>query len=261
VKYRTTNHETCRLCSRTKELQQSHLIPRGVYKTLRASNDRNPNPLVVTDEASHSTSQQVQDYLLCGDCEQLFNKRGENWMLANCYRQNGAFELREKLLQATPEHATEDLRVYAAANIPGICRDNLVYFAASVFWRAAVHEWSVPGTANKTRISLGRYEDQLGKFLRDEAPFPDDMVLTVRVSSMSSLLEVATLPQSRTDDGYHVHDFTIPGVAFALLVGARIPKEYRRFCTAQSPEGFVFISRELDQEFVRFMISARGMYR
>jgi hypothetical protein len=216
---------------------------------------------MVTQECSRSTSKQVQDYLLCWDCEQRFSARGENWMLANCYRKNGSFPLREKLLSAIPEHATEDLQVYAAANLPGVCRNSLVYFGASVFWRAAVRTWAVPMTSTSIRIDLGRYEDDLRLFLLNEGDFPENIVMSVRISSLASLLEVATLPQSRTDSGCHVHDFTIPGVAFALLVGARIPQEYRKFCTARSSEGFVFLSRELDSEFVQFMTRVGGMHR
>lgn len=182
-------------------------------------------------------------------------------MLAHCYRGSGSFALREKVSSATPEHATQDLQVYAAANVPGISRDSLVYFGASVFWRAAVHAWAVPQTSANIRIDLGRYEDPLKRFLLGEGPFPENMVMSVRISSLTSLLEVATLPQSRTDHGFHVHDFTIPGVAFALLVGSGIPEEYRRFCTARSPEGFVFLSWELDLEFVQFMTTIGGMSR
>jgi hypothetical protein len=182
-------------------------------------------------------------------------------MLAHCYRENGSFRLREKLLSAIPEHAIGDLQVYAAANVAGVCRNSIVYFGASVFWRAAVHTWAVPMTSTSIRIDLRRYEDGLRRFLLDEGALPENIVMSVRVSSLDSLLEVATLPHSRTDSGYHVHDFTIPGVAFALLVGSRIPQEYRKFCTARSSEGFVFLSRELDSEFVQFMTRIGGMYR
>jgi hypothetical protein len=182
-------------------------------------------------------------------------------MLAHCYRENESFRLREKLQSAIPEHATEDLQVYAAANVAGVCRNSLVYFGASVFWRAAVHTWAIPMTSTSVRIDLGPYEDDLRRFLLNEGTLPENIVMSVRISSLASLLEVATLPQSRTVNGYHVHDFTIPGVAFALLVGSGIPREYRRFCTARSPEEFVFLSRELDSEFVQFMARIGGMYR
>lgn len=250
----------CRLCLQLKELQDSHLLPRGIYKVLRATHAGNPNPLVVTRESSRSTSKQLQDYLLCGDCEQRFNKMGETWMLLHCYRQSGSFRLRELLYAATPVLQNHGDLVYAAASIPGISRDKLVYFGASVFWRAAVHEWRMPTTSINIKTNLSSYEDKLRRFLLGELPFPQQMVMAVRVSGLTSLLETAMVPDQQVDAGFDIHQFMIPGVEFALLVGSSIPAEFRPLCTASSPEGYVVVSRELDTQVVQHLVGLGGMY-
>ena len=49
----------CKLCLKTKTLQDSHLIPRAMYKYLRQQNVKNPNPMVVGRNVSGITSPQM----------------------------------------------------------------------------------------------------------------------------------------------------------------------------------------------------------
>jgi hypothetical protein len=56
--------------------------------------------------------------------------------------------------------------------------------------------------------------------------------------------------------GFRVHQFMIPGVDFAMFVGARMPQGYEMFCTARSPEGFVLVSKEIDTRVVEYMVNA-----
>jgi hypothetical protein len=79
---------------------------------------------------------------------------------------------------------------------------------------------------------------------------------TVRVSSLTSLLDVSIAPNQQTENGFRVHQFMIPGVDFAMFVGGRIPQGYEMFCTARSPEGFVLVSKEIDTRAVEYMVNA-----
>jgi len=78
-------------------LCNSHLIPASMYKTLRAPGKSNPNPTVFGDGYSYTTSKQVSDYLLCEECEQRFRSLGEDWVMANCFRDDKTFRIREML--------------------------------------------------------------------------------------------------------------------------------------------------------------------
>jgi hypothetical protein len=133
---------TCQLCLQERELRSSHLIPKSTYRLLRNEGFSNPNPFIHGVEHSVQTSKQAQQYLLCSDCEQLFSKRGEAWVMSHCWRSVGDFPIQQILFRSTPIIANDELKIYAGSAIPELDMDKLVYFGASVFWRAAVCEWS-----------------------------------------------------------------------------------------------------------------------
>jgi hypothetical protein len=69
-----------------------------MYRLLRAPNLKNPNPVhIVRSGTAYATSKQISDYLLCNGCEQRFRREGEDWTMAQCYRDNHTFRLRETL--------------------------------------------------------------------------------------------------------------------------------------------------------------------
>ncbi len=52
---------TCKLCLKSEELQNSHLIPSGAYRLIRSpQNKGNPDPLMLTTKRVKRTSKQVQ---------------------------------------------------------------------------------------------------------------------------------------------------------------------------------------------------------
>jgi hypothetical protein len=209
-----------------------------MYKLLRGRNRRNPNPVhVVKDESAHATSRQIKDYLLCEDCEQRFRREGEDWTMAQCYR-DGTFLLRDTLRGIAPLSANPRISVYRGIEVPGI--EQLVYFGMSVFWRAAAHEWNVLG--KDYQISLGPYEEPIRRYLLGETAFPDKVTLFVRVSDgEEKFLNLAYAPESGNRDGFHVHQLLIPGVLFLMLTGGRIPPNHYRSSTAPAPERFISI--------------------
>jgi hypothetical protein len=166
--------------------------------------------------------------------------------MANCFQADGSFPLREKLMATDRFWAYQPSdRVYSTAGVPGISRGKIVYFASSVFWRAAVHEWRLRGEI--VSAGLGLYEDALRRFLMGEAPFPSETcVLLVRVSAVVRLLQMATFPTVENMGGFRQHRFIMLGMDFRLAVGKRIPDHYRELCHAHSQGAFVIISENLD---------------
>jgi len=65
----------CRLCEKTRELRDSHLMPKALYKITRkaaeADKQPNSNPVVITPAVALQTTKQVSDYLLCDQCEDI----------------------------------------------------------------------------------------------------------------------------------------------------------------------------------------------
>ena len=117
----------CQLCMEEKDLQDSHLIPRSLYRPLRNMEERNHNPVTLTRTGLLRTSKQIADYLLCRDCEQLFNRNGEDWVSRYAYT-GETFRLRDILVASQPVWpGDETLVVYSGAAIDEIDMDKLFY--------------------------------------------------------------------------------------------------------------------------------------
>lgn len=139
----------CRLCLRCDvELQESHFLPKGIYRILRDDGHPNPNPFLVTGSARVQTSWQMKANLLCEACEGRFCKNGEDWVLRSCLKKDGSFRLAAWLAARAPDisAAGAATRIYFAANIPEIDIAALSYFSASIFWRASIHGWNSDGS-------------------------------------------------------------------------------------------------------------------
>jgi hypothetical protein len=130
----------CKLCRLDRELRESHFLPAAVYAQLRNNAEQNANPVLITSRVSLTTSKQITDRVLCGECEERFSKLGESWVLANMARPDG-FLIQEALLATNPLDANESFAYYSSAAIPTINMEALVYFALSIFWRASAHMW------------------------------------------------------------------------------------------------------------------------
>jgi hypothetical protein len=220
----------CALCRRNgQHLKLSHFLPAGVYRATRDETQDNPDPLKLTDLGVFRDSRQISDYLLCGGCEEILNKNGERWFLANCWRRDG-FQLASVLQDGMVAHSTPNIKVYHAAHLSKVNVRALTYFGASMFWRASVHRWKMAGT--KTRgITLGPYEEQLRSFLMGERAFPPNCALWLSVpESITQFTRLSLTPYGGRHDGYYLYKFVALGVGFYLLVGGQIPPAAREMC-------------------------------
>ncbi|HWO34768.1 MAG TPA: hypothetical protein VNO32_38745 [Candidatus Acidoferrum sp.] len=170
----------CKLCLKEKDLQDSHLLPRALYRMARGDGAKgNQDLFVVTRQESKQSSHQTKDYLLCRDCEQLFSRNGEAYAMRLVTKQNGDFPLLAILTAVRPTVAGSEWRAYSFADTPTIARAKIAYFALSVFWRASVHTW-VQANGERTHIELGtKYNDQIRRYLLDETAVPRNTSLQV----------------------------------------------------------------------------------
>lgn len=241
----------CALCRNVRELRDSHYLPKAFYKRLRNPGEKNPNPILVTDAGKVATSKQVTDYLLCGECEDRFNRNGEKWVIANCWQAEDNFPILSALLAAGPAWSGDaGFRVFVGRQIKGIDVDQLGYFGTSVFWRGATHQWSAIGKHLPTRLDFGPYTDELRLFLLGETEFPSNVVLSVSVNGSTKILpnEYAVLPflKARTP-AQRQYKLLVPGLGFELFVGKAIPASVRRMCVVRSPQGFLFTSDKMEE--------------
>jgi hypothetical protein len=223
-------------------LRDSHLIPKSAYRYLRMIGSRgNLNPTFLSPNKILQTSRQVTDYLLCEACEQRLNNRGERWCLEHCDRGHGQFKLLKILGSAIPRWSQNGFTVFDAASIPDIDVESLVHFGLSVFWRAAVHTWRTH--EGDAAISLGPYEESIRRFLLDELPFPDKVIVTVRVSMIGNTF---WLPVQKNHGRFHTATFAMLGLAFHLSVGRLISPELYALATAPNPRKPIWMVKSLD---------------
>ena len=241
----------CALCCRNgQELRDSHFLPAGVYRVTRDETQDNPDPLKLNDDGVFQDSKQVSDYLLCGECEERFNTNGERWFLTHCWRKD-RFLLASMLDDALLAGSTLQIKVYHAGQIPKLDVTALTYFAASMFWRASVHQWKMGGT--KTRgITLGPYEERLRNFLMGEADFPPNCVLWVSVpESITQFTRLSLTPYGGRSGGYYLYKFVVLGVGFYLLVGGQIPREARAMCFVSGLGNPIYRTDMLEQGIIK----------
>ncbi len=231
----------CKLCRQERQLLNSHLIPRAFYKLLRTPGLENPNPIVGDGKVARASQDQLVQPLLCADCEDLLNKNGESWVLSKSYRLKGPSPLYKTLALASPDPAFESRTVFSAQAIPQIDLDKLVYFGASIFWRASVADWAL-GRKTAELMRLGKYEEQFRQFLLGVAEFPANAVIWVAVVRSERPAPVIFYPTGERVHGYHRHTFDVLGLSYMLYVGNRLPQEIRRLCAARSPARYLFFT-------------------
>src|ERR1700730_12055432 len=122
----------CKLCRNEEDLLDCHLISTAVSKLLRARQNPNPNPLVVTPDWIGQTSEQVSAFEFCRKCEDIFNGGGERWLLPRLASLDG-FPLYESCKKAQPFFRREELSAYHASDIPNFDKARIIHFAMAIF--------------------------------------------------------------------------------------------------------------------------------
>ena len=232
-------HGVCKLCLQMEELQDSHFIPRAMYKYLRTASEKNPNPVVVGRTRESTTSKQVKDFLLCAKCEDLFNKNGENEILKWVW--NGkSFPLGDRLAVAVPLSLDPSVTPSFSGVSIGVDTEKFTYFALSVIWRAAVHEWDMPFGGKTNLLNLGAIDDPIRKYLLGTAGFPPEVVVVATACTDPLSIQAFSIP-TRVP-GYPGTCFAILtlGIYFRVLIGSGITPASREICCAISKARPIF---------------------
>ena len=231
----------CELCRAVADLHDSHYLPKSGYKKMRASDLKNPNPVLLSGGKAKQSSLQVRDYKFCGTCEERFNKGGEAWILHKISLNYGdPFWLHTLLNSKAPIASGNDL-LFPQASIPEVDIAKLVYFALSIFWRGT-RCWSAVEGGQPPKLYLGRQEKAIRAFLRGRGKLPKDVVVTAAVWPYKKVYPMALMPRADAGTGYRSYWFYFFGFIFLLALGRKIPAQQQRTCSYHSPEKFLTLS-------------------
>jgi len=230
----------CRLCLQQEDLQESHLLPRALYRMARAGGAKgNQDPLLVTKSGSKQSSHQTKDHLLCRQCEQLFSKNGEDYVMRLVTKQNGTFPLLETLEAVRPTVCSSEWRMYSVEDTPSIRRDKVAYFALSVFWRASVHTWR-QANGEDTRIDLGKkYNEEVRRYLIGETSVPKNASLQVIACSDSLNQRTFFTPRENQKVRDRSVIFLARGILFFLRISSTLAGFQRRLSIVNAREGWI----------------------
>lgn len=239
--------EKCKLCQQIKDLRNSHFMPSSLYKATRNPAAANPNPTLISSRGTIQTSKQITDFLLCADCEELFSKNGEQYVMTQVDR-GGKFPLLQTLQRTPPTKVVAGFNWYDILTAPTIDRAKLGYFALSVFWRAAVHRWKEPNSS--LSINLGPYEEVLRKYLLGVSGFPANVVLMFIVCTDVASQDSFHVPSRGLKKEDTTYTFQARGVNFFMTVGKQIPEAMRKNCGVTSQDKWI-VSRSCEDKLVQ----------
>ena len=223
-------NQKCPLCLKTKEVVSSHFMPGALSDFCSPPGG---HPIAITPGIILESGRQLQDYLFCKCCEDIFNKCGETWVLPLLARLDAPFPLYDILIKQAPIHVEGETKIFATALNPEIQADKLIHFAMGIFFKAAVHPWS--GTRTEPWIDLGRYTEPIRTFLLGETAFPARMCLTAAILPSPTRAIEFCQPYRDSTEGKFSYRFNACGIQFILVVGNKVTNADRTGCFASNP--------------------------
>ena len=214
----------CKLCLLEKDhLQNSHYMPAALYKTPK-------NLEFATRQGSGLVGEHMTVPLLCDGCEMLFNKNGESEVLLHLATKSfKRFPLHEKLRLALPREEGYDISRFSGADV-GVDMDKFAYFALSVVWRGAIHDWAMFDGLVRPRDQIGAFEPPIREYLLGGAPLPPDTAVIVIVCTDEDARKTFTLPVAHVEANCLNFRFLARGVLFRVMMGRHLPQYFRDSC-------------------------------
>lgn len=247
----------CKLCKQNGRLLESHFIPQAAIRLLRGVISKNPNPTVLTPDSMVRSSFQVAGHVLCEKCEDRFSKGGETWVIPRIASKTG-FPLLDAVRIAPMAHSIPGASLHACGGRSNIDLEKITYFAMSLFWRAAAHDWG----RQSSKLELGPYEELIRQYLLGVAAFPRNMSLVVTLASDNKNVFTIIPPVPMEKNQYRSFLCYLPGVEFMLCVGNRVPWSMES-CGITFTDGPIGISdgvaKRLDSVTFKMIQNGRGL--
>jgi hypothetical protein len=233
------------MCRKVKPVVNSHLFPESLYSHVRQGAK---SPILVGEGMVRPTDRHWKAYLLCLECEDILNKKGETWVCPRLGWPEARFPLFDMFEKAGGWcEAGQFEAIYYGANNPEIQVEKIMHFALGMFWRASVHSWV--GREKPTMIDLGRFGEPIRAWLHGTAPFPPmtfvDVILARPQKLQLNLIQPAFVP---TGKPWKTYKFYALGAMFTLTVGDFVPMEDRLICFRFNPQHPVLVSDRLGDQ-------------
>lgn len=213
--------EHCKLCGQKSILQQSHLIPKSLYKIITQSfepHDAAPLWVSNNNKASYYSNKQITKKLLCKKCEDQFNKNGEKYILHQCMKNATTFELRKILDSSTPSFQLYGSSYFHPNDLQSLNTNKYLYFIASIAWRVSVIDWQNADISLLYNSIPTEFMESLKKFLLGESAFPRNIYITICVDDDINPIPIMSLPSGDIKQDMHM-SFFIPGIKFNIFFG------------------------------------------
>lgn len=215
----------CKLCRLPKELQESHIIPKFIYKPLRDDKNRIQR-LSKTDnkQKNYKKHKPIQDglkeYLLCRDCEQLLNNKYERYFKTAWLDEN-------KL----PEIMDDE-----GIKITGLDYSKFKLFHLSILFRASVS--SLP---EFKEVNLGKHEDLLRVILLNEEYLLDTKypIACHAITKLENEVQFGLITSPfklRLQGGYISYGFCFAGCVWYYIVDSREISDFSNFMLKSNGE-------------------------
>jgi hypothetical protein len=202
-------------------------MPAALYRAGRKSLE------YATRSSSGKIDKHIKDLLLCRACERLFDENGESEVMFHTAPKAGhKFPLNGKLQVALPREVFADIQRFSGDDL-GIDMDKFAYFALSIVWRAAVHDWEMPDGTVRPRMAIGDFEPPIREYLLGKGEFPSDTAVIVIVCSDADARKVWTTPSVDVEANCLNFRFLSRGIFFRVMMGYQMPNFFREVsCTS-----------------------------
>jgi hypothetical protein len=223
-------NDVCKLCHRKRVLCRSHYLGAALFRLCREAGE---NPVVMTPQLVTMSPRQMWAHLLCQECEKRFCDLGERPTMQLLNGKEG-FRLLNLMTLAHPFRRDETGRtiIYSGSDM-GIDTAPLAYFALSLLWRGAVHQWKTL-KGQTTSVSLGEYEETIRRYLLGETDFPDDVYVAVGVcldvGSQNSIFP----PHEIRGSKFHSFSMLARGLWFDVITERGIKDRVSNLCCIRS---------------------------
>jgi hypothetical protein len=212
------------------------LIGRAIYKICRE--DDNQDPIVMTTDVVVKTSRQVRDYVLCANCEDLFNKGGEKYLTSLVWRRRNGFPLLDRLRLALPILRGQGYQIFSGDQV-GIDTDKLAYYAVSVIWRSGIHQWRTLGRQTMSVVLAVEEEEKIRRYLIGETGLPVSVGVVVNVcEDLASQFLVLTPTCLEFSPNCSIYRLLVRGIDFNVLIAGASKSEV---CCVRSSAKRIFL--------------------
>lgn len=193
-------------------------------------------PYIANAQGERPSQHQYKQHLLCSECEQRFNERGEKYVLSLMSSRDHKFRLLDILKQSQVTFDGKLWSQYSVEHTPIIDREKLAYFGISVLWRASVATWKDASGSSEVRINLGeKYNEEVRRYLLGETGIPSLAFLVVYVCSdpASATKSFAPANNGKTRTG-KLTGFLVRGIEFSFGIGKAVQPFQRNLSLTNS---------------------------